>query len=302
MAVDCSLNGADIPDPGEGSHSFIVKATDQAGNEFQIYFIVTLQLPPIAIHAIASSTATTSALITWSTNNLSTSVVHYGTSSSYGSTTSLGATARNSHSVGIGGLLPSTLYYFQIQSTDQHGHSTSTVGLSFITKDIASSSGPGPEPDPGSDSGLSSTRPSGMQDGVGYNLGFRSYPTLTPEEIQRIFGLYLSAQATSAIPVSAAPAAAGTSSSAPLIYEFKRDLRVGLTGNDVKALQVFLNSNGYSVSASGVGSAGNETSYFGQATRAALARLQSSNGIRPAVGYFGQVTRAFVNGLMGIGR
>ena len=76
---------------------------------------------------------------------------------------------------------------------------------------------------------------------------------------------------------------------------FTRDLEVGSTGADVKALQVYLNSHGYAVSSSGPGSPGNETERFGGLTRAALAKLQKAAGITPAVGYFGPKTRAYVN-------
>ncbi|MDP2650669.1 MAG: peptidoglycan-binding domain-containing protein [bacterium] len=75
-------------------------------------------------------------------------------------------------------------------------------------------------------------------------------------------------------------------------YSFTRSLTVGSTGADVKALQQWLNANGYPVAATGAGSAGNETSYFGTLTRAAVAKYQAAKGISPAVGYFGPITRA----------
>ena len=78
---------------------------------------------------------------------------------------------------------------------------------------------------------------------------------------------------------------------------FSRDLKAGSTGDDVKGLQVFLNTHGYAVASSGPGSPGNETSRFGAATRAALAKFQKANGITPAVGYFGPKTRAVINGM-----
>lgn len=78
-------------------------------------------------------------------------------------------------------------------------------------------------------------------------------------------------------------------------YSFTRNLTVGSTGADVKALQQWLNANGYTVSASGAGSVGNETQYFGPATRAALAKYQAAVGISPAAGYFGPITRARVS-------
>ena len=76
---------------------------------------------------------------------------------------------------------------------------------------------------------------------------------------------------------------------------FSRDLTVGSQGEDVRALQVFLNTKGHVIASLGAGSRGNETTYFGTLTRSALARYQASAGIAPAVGYFGPLTRANVN-------
>lgn len=73
-----------------------------------------------------------------------------------------------------------------------------------------------------------------------------------------------------------------------------RNLQTGSTGEDVRALQKFLNANGYRVSASGAGSPGNETTRFGAATRAALIKLQKAKGITPSVGYYGPLTRATI--------
>jgi hypothetical protein len=75
---------------------------------------------------------------------------------------------------------------------------------------------------------------------------------------------------------------------------FTRDLTVGSTGSDVKALQTWLNAKGYAVASSGAGSPGNETTKFGGLTRAALAKFQAAVGITPAVGYFGPKTRAYI--------
>lgn len=78
-------------------------------------------------------------------------------------------------------------------------------------------------------------------------------------------------------------------------FTFTRDLTVGSTGEDVRQLQIFLNNQGYAVATSGAGSRGNESTYFGALTRAALARYQAAQGISPAAGYFGPITRANVN-------
>lgn len=73
---------------------------------------------------------------------------------------------------------------------------------------------------------------------------------------------------------------------------FTRDLTLGSSGADVTALQNWLISKGFSVPAGATG-------YFGAQTQAALAAYQAANGISPAAGYFGPITRAKVN--MGAG-
>jgi peptidoglycan hydrolase-like protein with peptidoglycan-binding domain len=78
---------------------------------------------------------------------------------------------------------------------------------------------------------------------------------------------------------------------------FTKDLFFSMNDPEVKLLQEFLNNNGYEVSPSGYGSFGNETTFFGNATRAALIRFQQLNNIMPALGYFGPITRGVVNSL-----
>ncbi|MES2135316.1 MAG: peptidoglycan-binding protein [Patescibacteria group bacterium] len=70
-----------------------------------------------------------------------------------------------------------------------------------------------------------------------------------------------------------------------------RNLYYGISGSDVLTLQKILNANGFIVATSGAGSAGNETIYFGSATRTAVIKFQLSHGITPAVGYVGSITR-----------
>ena len=74
---------------------------------------------------------------------------------------------------------------------------------------------------------------------------------------------------------------------------FIRSLSVGSTGDDVKALQQYLNTHGYAVAASGPGAPGNETTMFGGLTRAALMKLQTAAGIS-AIGIMGPLTRAYI--------
>lgn len=75
---------------------------------------------------------------------------------------------------------------------------------------------------------------------------------------------------------------------------FARDLMIGSAGEDVRMLQKFLNSKGFPVAKSGVGSPGRESNYFGELTLVALARYQKARGLKPD-GIFGNITRGKVN-------
>jgi hypothetical protein len=75
--------------------------------------------------------------------------------------------------------------------------------------------------------------------------------------------------------------------SAASCYTFTRDLTIGATGADVMELQKFLMAAGQSIPAG-------PSDYFGSQTQAALAAWQAANGVSPAAGYFGPITRAAV--------
>lgn len=89
-------------------------------------------------------------------------------------------------------------------------------------------------------------------------------------------------------------------------YTWTRDLAVGATGADVMKLQQFLNADADTrVAASGAGSVGMETEYYGPATAAAVSKMQvkyradilsPSNLVNPT-GYFGASSRAKANSL-----
>jgi len=75
---------------------------------------------------------------------------------------------------------------------------------------------------------------------------------------------------------------------------FTRSLSLGMSGEDVKALQMYLNQKGFIVSTAGAGSIGKETTYFGPATKTAVIKFQLANKITPSVGFFGPITRGYI--------
>jgi hypothetical protein len=67
-----------------------------------------------------------------------------------------------------------------------------------------------------------------------------------------------------------------TTSSTAGCYTFTQNLKLGASGGQVMWVQQFLNNHGFTVAATGAGSPGNETSYFGPATKAAVIAFQNA--------------------------
>src|SRR5262249_19755926 len=77
----------------------------------------TTDTTPLVLTLVtAVSIGSSAATITWASNEASDSQVDYGTSSSYGSTTSLAASLVTVHSVALTGLSASTVYHFRVRS------------------------------------------------------------------------------------------------------------------------------------------------------------------------------------------
>ena len=75
---------------------------------------------------------------------------------------------------------------------------------------------------------------------------------------------------------------------------FTRNLTVGSIGQDVKCMQILLNTNGYTLAATGAGSPGMETTYFGTRTLAGVKAWQKAMGWAPA-NQVGPLSRAKLN-------
>ena len=78
---------------------------------------------------------------------------------------------------------------------------------------------------------------------------------------------------------------------------FKNNLLQGSNSADVKALQVYLNSNGFIIAKKGAGSPGHETTSFRRLLKVALTKFQISSGIKER-GVFGLETRNKLNSIL----
>jgi hypothetical protein len=120
-------------------YHYRVKSRDTASNlatsaDFTFTTTAAPDTTPPVISAVASSGLTaTGATITWTTDEPSTSQVEYGTSTAYGSSTSLDTSFVTNHSVPITGLVASTLYHYRVKSHDAASNPATSADSTFTT-------------------------------------------------------------------------------------------------------------------------------------------------------------------------
>jgi len=119
-----------------GSHTLTAVARDAAGNQTTSSGVsVTVGngtaplISSVSTVAISSSGAT----ITWTTDKASDSQIDYGSTSAYGSSTSLATALVTSHSQTLSGLASNGLYHFRVKSRDSVGNLATSADFTFST-------------------------------------------------------------------------------------------------------------------------------------------------------------------------
>jgi hypothetical protein len=92
----------------------------------------TTPAPPV-ISAITNTASTTGVVITWTTDQPASSQVAYGTTTDYGSFSTLDTTNVTSHTVNVFGLVPDTTYHFQILSSINSTTTATSTDQTFMT-------------------------------------------------------------------------------------------------------------------------------------------------------------------------
>ncbi len=90
---------------------------------------------PAISNVAAGGITSTGATITWTTNENSDSQVEYGTTTSYGQSTTLNPTLVTAHSQALSGLNSDTLYHYRVKSKDAAGNLAMSADFTFRTLD-----------------------------------------------------------------------------------------------------------------------------------------------------------------------
>lgn len=238
----------------------------------------TTDITAPVISNVSTNESETSVIITWDTNEASSSFVDYGTTNSYGTTTAEIDTSPRviSHSVTITGLSAETTYHFRLNSTDASSNTGQTADDTFTTDAT-----PVVVSTPSSGGGTA---------GVAYIAPPTNILPITPVvPIKPIVPLPDNNQTNTET---------NTNNNSEIKNSFIQNFKTGDISEEIKNLQKWLNNNGFLVANSGAGSSGKETSLFGKLTREAVIKFQLKYDIKPPAGYFGPLTRAKLNSLI----
>ncbi|MBC7766909.1 fibronectin type III domain-containing protein [Arenimonas sp.] len=236
--------------------------------------------PPV-ISLISSSVATSSATIIWTTNKNSTTQVQYGLTSSYTASSTLDLATTTSHTVNLSGLTSNTIYHYRVLSRNVLGNLTTSSDQIFTTNAIVETI-------------IISPTSGGGGGGGGGGGSFNVSNTLVLPQIDKATTTttILNDKGQVIILNNVNDTTTQKIVTLLLIQTITKNLQILVKSPEVLNLQRFLNAQGYTVSKVGAGSVGKETTLFGSATKAALIKFQKANGIVPASGFFGPLTRA----------
>ncbi len=272
ITIDPSTNLSDLTE-----YYILVDATafdDAAGNSYAgissttAWSFTTGDINAPILSSITATPTTTEATITWTTNEISSSSVSYGPTVLYGTTTSEADTSPRviSHSVSITGLTCATEYNYIVISKDAANYTSSDTNHTFTTSAC---------PVVVTNSGGAVSVPF-LQE-LSDRLRGENVQVQTQTETVCKFGELYSTN-------TGYPCAKYEDNPETLIkndkFIFTKNLKLFVIDEEVKKLQEYLNNNGYTISAVGPGSKGNETTKFGSLTKKALARFQTDNSIR----------------------
>ncbi|MGH7196419.1 MAG: fibronectin type III domain-containing protein [Candidatus Saccharimonadales bacterium] len=90
--------------------------------------------PPVISNIVSSNATTSSATITWDTDEPADSQVEYGTTDQFGSVTAPNTALTTSHSNALSGLQPGTTYHYRVLSRDGAGNVATSASATLTTE------------------------------------------------------------------------------------------------------------------------------------------------------------------------
>jgi hypothetical protein len=116
-------------------YNWTVGCTDSAGNSANASnsLVFTVRIPPVISGVSSGNPEQTSAVISWTTDEVSNSTVFYGTLTGTYTNTTFNSSTGTSNSVSLTSLSCNTIYYFLASSTDSLGSSSNSSENSFST-------------------------------------------------------------------------------------------------------------------------------------------------------------------------
>jgi len=120
---------------GDGTKTVYAKFKDAAGNwSAATTDTIVLDTTAPTISAVgASAIGSTTATITWTTNEGGTSQVDYGLTTAYGQLTAFNATLSTAHTVSLNGFSSAMLYHYRVRSKDAAGNEAVSADATFTT-------------------------------------------------------------------------------------------------------------------------------------------------------------------------
>jgi hypothetical protein len=121
-----------------GTYIYYVRCQDLSPNtnastsDYRITFSITDTTPPV-LSSISATAATTTAVVTWSTDEGSNSQINYGLTSSYTASSTFDSSSVTSHSQTLTGLRTGTTYHYRVRSADPSGNISVSGDQTFTT-------------------------------------------------------------------------------------------------------------------------------------------------------------------------
>lgn len=263
---------------------------------------------PSTPEGLSASASANTISLTWNSVANATSYYVYRSSTAGGTYTKIGTTSSASYD--DTGLSYSTTYYYKVSAVNANGESTKSSAVSATTE-----SAPGgvvpiqflqPQPEAVPEEIVEEV-PEEKVEEITIPTLEKPVSEMTIEELEAKIAEFLAAieqLKTLLAEIKGTPTIEGI----PAGFKFETNLRVGEVSDEIKYLQIFLNSDpDTQLATEGPGSPGNETTYFGPLTKAAVVKFQEKYaddvlapwGITEGTGFVGSTTRAKLNSLLG---